>query len=170
MILKQAEQMNMKPRIEILSEKKLVGKRMTMSFSDNKTGELWRHFMSRRKEIQNNIGTELYSIQIYAPLFFNNFSPNTAFEKWATVEVTDFDTVPNEMEAFTLTGGLYVVFLYQGASSAASNTFQYILGTWLPNSAYTLDARPHFEILGEKYKNNDPDSEEEIWIPIKPKE
>lgn len=25
----------------------------------------------------------------------------------------------------------------------------------------------HFEILGEKYKNNDPLSEEDIWIPIK---
>ena len=34
---------------------------------------------------------------------------------------------------------------------------------------YTLDDRPHFEILGEKYKNQDPDSEEELWIPIKPK-
>jgi AraC family transcriptional regulator len=32
---------------------------------------------------------------------------------------------------------------------------------------YELDDRPHFEILGDKYKNNDPNSEEEIWIPIK---
>jgi hypothetical protein len=24
-------------------------------------------------------------------------------------------------------------------------------------------------LLGEKYKNNDPDSEEEIWIPIRKK-
>ncbi|MFM9945765.1 MAG: GyrI-like domain-containing protein, partial [Bacteroidia bacterium] len=44
-----------------------------------------------------------------------------------------------------------------------------IYGTWIPNSEYNLDNRPHFEILGEKYKNNHPDSEEEIWIPIKPK-
>jgi hypothetical protein len=28
---------------------------------------------------------------------------------------------------------------------------------------------PHFEVLGDKYKNNDPSSEEEVWIPIKPK-
>jgi len=27
----------------------------------------------------------------------------------------------------------------------------------------------HFELLGEKYKNNHPDSEEEVWIPIKEK-
>ncbi len=39
----------------------------------------------------------------------------------------------------------------------------------LPNSEYELENRPHFEVLGEKYKNNDPNSEEEIWIPIKKK-
>jgi AraC family transcriptional regulator len=35
------------------------------------------------------------------------------------------------------------------------------------DSAYDLDNRPHFEILGEKYKNESPDSEEELWIPVK---
>jgi AraC family transcriptional regulator len=54
-------------------------------------------------------------------------------------------------------------------SRLAPKTFQYIFGTWLPNSEYVLDNRPHFEILGEKYKNDDPTSEEEIWIPIKAK-
>ena len=159
----------MKPRIERLAEKKLVGMRITTSFSNNKTFELWSNFMPRRKEIHYCIGTDFYSIQIYDQLFFNNFNPNTEFEKWAMVEVPDFDTVPKEMQSFTLTGGLYAVFLYRGAASVATPTFQYILGTWLPNSIYSLDDRPHFEILGEKYKNEDPTSEEEIWIPIKPK-
>ncbi len=159
----------MEPRIEILNEKKLVGKRLTMSFSNNRTGDLWRSFMTGRQEIKNNIGTELYSVQIYTPLFFDKFDPSTEFEKWATMEVTDFHTIPNDMYTFTLTKGLYAVFLYKGPASAATKTFQYIIGTWLPNSDYILDNRPHFEILGEKYKNEDPGSEEEIWIPIKPK-
>lgn len=34
---------------------------------------------------------------------------------------------------------------------------------------YEIDFRPHFEILGEKYKNNDPGSEEEVWIPVRPR-
>jgi AraC family transcriptional regulator len=160
----------MEPRIETLPKKKLIGKRLKMTFADNKTHELWKGFMPRRKEIQNNIGTELYSMQIYEPLFFENFNPAKEFEKWAAVEVTDFDTLPDEMETFTLKGGLYAVFLYRGAASAAAGTFQYILGNWLPGSGYALDNRPHFEILGEKYKREDPGSEEEIWIPIKPKD
>lgn len=160
----------MKPEIKVLSEKKLVGKRMIMSFSNNKTVDLWKNFMPRRKEILNNIGSDLYSMQIYAPLFFDNFDPDAQFEKWATIEVTDFNNVPSGMETFTLKGGLYAVFIYKGAASAASGTFQYILGVWLPQSEYVLDNRPHFEILGEKYKNEDPYSEEELWIPIKKKE
>ncbi len=157
----------MQPRIETLSEKKLVGNRMRMSLVNNKTGELWKNFMQRRKEILNNKGTELYSMQLYGANYFNSFNPNTEFEKWATTEVTDFNNVPDGMVTFTLLGGLYAVFFYKGDASKAAETFRYIFGNWLPNSPYELDRRPHFEILGEKYKNNDPDSEEEIWIPIK---
>jgi putative chromate ion transporter len=62
---------------------------------------------------------------------------------------------------------LSAVFAFKGDLSLAQKTFEYIFKTWLPNSKYNLDNRPHFEILGEKYKNNDPASEEEIWIPIK---
>ena len=158
----------MTPRIEILLEKKLIGKRLQMSLANNKTHELWRSFMPRRKEIQNGIGTVLYSVQVYDSLCFNTFDPSNLFEKWATIEVTDFDTVPGEIETFTLASGLYAVFFYKGLNTD-TQIFQYIFGTWLPNSEYVLDNRPHFEILGEKYKNNDPNSEEEIWIPIKEK-
>ncbi|MBL7922291.1 MAG: GyrI-like domain-containing protein [Bacteroidia bacterium] len=73
------------------------------------------------------------------------------------------------METFLLAGGLYALFDYKGSSGDPS-IFQYIFGTWFPSSEYFLDDRPHFELLGDKYKNNDPTSEEEIWVPIKPKQ
>lgn len=158
----------MSPRIENLKEKKLVGKRLRMSLADNKTGELWKCFMPRRREITNNLTNDLISMQVYKPKHFTDFNPTNEFEKWATIEVTDFENVPSELETFTLTGGLYAVFEYKGSSSDSS-IFQYIIGTWLPNSNYMLDDRPHFEVLGEKYKNADPNSEEEIWIPIRQK-
>jgi AraC family transcriptional regulator len=156
----------MEPRIEILQEKKLVGKRMKMSMTINKTGELWRSFMQRSKEIKNNIGNDFYSINLYDKMYFKNFNPNNEFEKWAAKEVSDFNSVPDDMDTFNLIGGLYVVFNYKGLSTDNS-IFRYIFTTWLPRSNYTLDNRAHFEILGKKYKNGDPNSEEEIWIPIK---
>lgn len=160
--------MEITPTIQTLNEKKLVGKRMTMSFVDNGTGELWIQFMLLRKLIKNNLTNELISLQIYKPKHFAEFDPANEFEKWAAAEVSDYDNVPQGMETFTLVSGLYATFIYKG-SSANTGIFQYIFRTWLPNSPYTLDDRPHFEILGEKYRNNDPESEEEIWIPIKPK-
>ena len=160
----------MNPRIEFLSEKKLIGKHLEMSFEQNRTFELWKSFMPFRNNIKNNVGNVLYSIQQYKPHFFDDFNPKAKFEKWAVVEVDNFEFIPQEMELFQLQEGLYAVFLYKGNPSEAANTFQYIFGTWLPNSNYILDVRPHFEIFGVKYKNNDPNSEEEIWIPIRLKE
>lgn len=159
--------MKITPRFEFLSEKKLIGKRLKMSLADNKTFQLWQSFMPRRKEIPNKINDELISMQVYdEPMRFGDFQQE--FEKWAAVEVTEVENIPDEMEIFTLKSGLYAVFDYKGLNSNPS-IFIYIFGTWLPNSEYVLDNRPHFEILSEKYKNNDPNSEEEIWIPIKPK-
>jgi len=155
------------PRIEILGEKKLVGLRLTMSLSMNKTRELWQNFLRRRSEIKNQVGTNLYSIQVFDDHYFKTFSPHSTFEKLAAIEVTNLSEIPAEMEPFTLPSGLYAVFIHRGAASTGPTTFNYIFSTWLPNSEYHLDNRPHFEVLGEKYKNDDPDSEEEIWIPIK---
>ncbi|MBL0310491.1 MAG: GyrI-like domain-containing protein [Bacteroidetes bacterium] len=156
----------MTPRIEDLKEKKLIGKRLTMSLANNKTGGLWQNFMLKRREITNSVTNDLISMQVYKPTYFADFKPTNEFEKWATVEVVDFDKVPTDMETFLLSGGLYAVFEYIGSSNDPS-IFQYIFGTWLPSSAYGLDDRPHFEVLGDKYRKNDPASEEEIWIPIK---
>jgi len=158
----------MNPRIETLKEKRLVGYNIMMCVSNNKTGQLWGRFAPRIKEISNKPSDDKISMQIYPPSYFNEFNPNTEYAKWATVEVTDFENIPNDMESFLLKGGLYAVFDHKGNSSDHS-IFEYIYGTWVPNSQYELDDRPHFEILGSKYKNNAPDSEEEIWIPIREK-
>ncbi len=158
----------MKPRIEKLTAKKLIGHAVKMSLSNNRTGQLWGQFGPRIKEIQHKISADKISMQIYPPLYYQQFSSDTEFEKWATVEVSNFEHVPDGMKPFILKEGWYAVFDYKGSSSDHS-IFQYIFSKWLPNSNYLLDDRPQFEVLGSKYKNNDPDSEEEIWIPIKKK-
>jgi AraC family transcriptional regulator len=158
----------MLPEITTSPEKKLIGMRLKMSFVDYKVRELWKSFMPRRREIGNLEGSDMFSVAVYAPGHFENFNPANEFERWAAVEVTGFNNLPPGMEAFILPAGLYAVFHYTGLNSDTS-IFHYILGTWLPGSDYELDHRPHFEVLGDKYKNNDPASEEQIWIPIKPK-
>ncbi len=104
----------------------------------------------------------------YPTMYFANFGVNNMFEKWAGLEVNAFESVPEGLDKTIIPEGLYAVFYYRGLHTDSS-VFQFIFQTWLPQSDFELDQRPHFEILGEKYKNHDPASEEEIWIPIKNK-
>ena len=155
------------PRIVMGEERKLVGRKLKMSLANNKTFELWSSFMPDRMKIPNLVSNELISMRVYKePLIVED--ANQEFEKWAAVEVFNFDEVPASMECFTLNPGSYAVFDYKGLNTD-TQIFIYIFKEWLPNSDYELDERPHFEILGNKYKNGNPESEEEIWIPIKPK-
>ena len=157
-------------RLEKLQEKKMIGKQLPMNIIENKTFELWKSFMQKRKSINNIIGTDLYSIQVYDNInYFKSFNPKRKFIKWATTEVKHHDIIPNDLEAFTIPEGDYAVFLHKGLPSDFPNTANFIFNNWIPNSNYKLDNRPHFEILGNKYKNNCPTSEEEVWIPIQKK-
>lgn len=157
----------MKNRIEILREKKLIGMNLKMSLVNNKTFLLWNFFMKRKAEIENPVGSDMYSMQVYDNGYYENFNPANEFVKWAGVEVSDFEKIPDGMESYVLKGGKYVVFDYKGNPKNGGEAFKYIFQEWLPTSRYALDDREHFEVLGEKYKNDSNESEEEIWIPIK---
>jgi AraC family transcriptional regulator len=160
------ELIKISPDIVLVSEKKLVGMQMEMSLSENKTGELWRTFMPLKNEIKNKLSADLISLQCYQPNHFSSFSMQNQFQKWACVEVSSFNQIPAAMQTLILKEGLYAVFQYKGPAND-HRIFNYIYGEWLPQSRYELDQRPHFEVLGEKYKNMDDNSEELIYIPLK---
>jgi AraC family transcriptional regulator len=157
--------MTLQPKIIELEGKKLIGIVIQMNLVQNRTTELWKRFRPICSEIKNRVSEEFISLQNYPIAYFEHFQPTKTFVKWACVEVTSFVSIPDGMECITLTGGHYAVFDYRG-SSADPSIFQYIYGEWIPKSDYQLDDRPHFEVLGTNYRNNDPTSEEEIWIPI----
>ncbi|GAB2674274.1 hypothetical protein GCM10027036_29650 [Flavihumibacter cheonanensis] len=154
-------------RIETIELRKLAGKQLSMSLANNQTGSLWAGFMPLRNQIRERIGNLLYSLQVYPENYFSKFDPTAIFTKWALTEVNSYDDLPAGIEPFLLPAGTYAVFIHKGDTNSFPKTLQYIFTEWLPLSGYQLDNRPHFEILGDRYKNNDPDSEEEVWIPIK---
>lgn len=157
----------MEAQIKILTEKKLIGKHTTMSFMENKTFQLWNSFMPRQKEIKNAVDSNLYSLEVFPQGYFDNFDADRTFQKWAAVEVKDLDTIPSDMESLIIPTGIYAVFIHIGPATEGYKTYHTIFTEWLPNSEYTVDDRPHFAVMDERYKKDDPDSEEEIWIPIK---
>jgi AraC family transcriptional regulator len=162
--------MNMFLGIRQIPQQKLVGNKVEMNYANNKTFELWRNFMPRRTEVISVYPQRLYSLQVYQTLSdFTHITPETIFTKWAALEVEDFDKIPAGMEPLVTTGGLYAVFIHRGPSSAFTATITYIFEEWMPASGYEADHREQFEILGEKYKRESDDSEEEVWIPIRAK-
>ncbi len=160
----------MKPNIKYTKEILLVGKKISMSYSNNLTTALWKSFMPHRKEISNSLNTNLFSVEVYnSPNFFENFDPSMNFEKWAAVEVSNFSNIPMEMDSLIIPAGQYAVFNYKGKGSEASETYSKILQDWFPASQFRLDDRPHFAVMGEKYQHEETSSEEELWFPIKAK-
>lgn len=157
----------MQPTIKLIPNKKFIGFSSKMSFATHNPFILWNKFMPRLKEIKNRIGNELYSSEVYPPNFFDAYNPNALFQKWAAVEVSNFNEIPEGMETLSVQEGLYAIFIYKGTNEGAASFYNQIFWDWLPSSGYDLDARPHFAVMGSNYKKDDPNSEEEIWIPIK---
>lgn len=156
------------PEIKTIEAKKVVGISCTMSFSRFTVSDLWVKFIPKVQNIPHRISSDLLSIAIYQPEHFIQFDPSREFEKWAATEVDSFDITPDGLDQLLIPAGQYAVFHYKGLPSD-NRIFQWIYSQWLPHSDYQLDQRPHFEVLGERYKNGDPDSEEDIYIPIKEK-
>ncbi|NRT14701.1 AraC family transcriptional regulator [Flavobacterium sp. 28A] len=152
--------------ITTLAEKKVIGIPMEMSYADYKARELWQRFMPKRNEVQNRVGADYFSIEVFSTSYWDQFNPTATFQKWAAVTVPHFDTIPAGMQSLVIPAGLYAVFIYKGDETGAPAFFKAIFTSWLPSSIYILDDRPHFEILGDKYKRGDTNSEEEVWIPI----
>lgn len=97
-----------------------------------------------------------------------NFTKNMEFEKYAAVEVANFNCIPEGLKSITIEGGKYAVFEHKGSVSNIQMSFDYAYGTWLSNSEYEIDKRADFECYGEKYLGAEhPESITELWIPIK---
>jgi AraC family transcriptional regulator len=125
--------------------------------------------MPQLKEVQNRVDENLYNLKIFEELDQMRFTPDTTFLKFAAVEVKEYDKEPLGFDRYVLLGGLYAVFLHQGPASLFNQTLQFIYEEWFPDSPYELDDREHFERFTKDYHPNDPESVEEVWIPLKRK-
>jgi len=159
------------PEIKELETKKLVGICIATSLADDKTSLLWNRFMKMKGSIENITGEDLYSVQVYGKKFMTGeFNTQSEFSKWAATEVSEHSKIPKGLENLEIPKGKYAVFTHKGTAKEFSETANFIFNQWIPESEFELDDRPHFEILGKNYKGpENPDSQEDIWIPIKEK-
>jgi len=143
----------------------LCGASEAMSLQTFTPWTLWPRVMPRLAQIRNRTSQDLISLRNFngIPVFGPQANPD--FTYWGGVEVLEAN---KGFEHLEIPAGTYAVFHYKGLSSD-STIWRYIYSQWLPNSEWELDERPHFERLVSKYKNDDPTSEEDIYIPIRPK-
>lgn len=158
--------MNQQPIFITSPARLLAGRHATVSIYNDLTNVLWQSFMAVRGQIPHIVGSDHYSVSVYPDDYFASFNPALEFEKWAGDEVSSAADLPDSFDLMQLPAGLYAVFLYEGLSSESAPFFQYIFNEWLPKSGFKLAHPLHFEIMGENYSNDDPDSEESVWIPI----
>ncbi|RUA12548.1 MAG: GyrI-like domain-containing protein [Flavobacteriia bacterium] len=159
--------LNKNPEIKYIPEMKLIGIRAKMTLTLDKTVKLWKKFMPLRHKILNRVNNDFIDVQVYNPENkFSNFDQDTEFEKWVATEVSNWENIDEKLESLVIPEGRYAVFYHKGTASESSAVMQYIYAVWLPGSGYVLENRPHFQILSEGYRPDDPESEESIWVPI----
>lgn len=159
----------MKAEIIEFEKLTLIGLKISTTLSEDNTFKLWNTFMKRRAEIKNRLDERYYSIQKYPnDVDMDSFTPITVFDKWAAVVVSEVSAIPDGMEVVEIAAGKFAKFRHFGAAADFFRTSQYIYGTWLPSSGYEIRDAHHFEIMEADYKGpEDPNSEEDVFIPLK---
>lgn len=160
--------MQLIPRFEILPVRTLVGLSDRMSIAKDGTPALWQKAMPLFPSVPNRIGTDLFSVEVYDDLsFFEQFDPTREFQKWAAVLVGDPSNIPDGFDVLAIPDGEYAVFPFKGSAKEAPAAYQFIYNIWLKESESILEDRPHFAVMSAAYRPDDPNAEEEIWVPVK---
>jgi AraC family transcriptional regulator len=110
--------------------------------------------MPRRKEVLNTWHGLLLDAIVQSYFYDNSMQ----FEYWTAIAVTDFEMIPDGMASFKISGLL--LFYYREAMQMLLrlNIFCYLVTEF----RVCFRSSASFEILGDKYINDHPDSEEEI--------
>ncbi|MDF2158590.1 GyrI-like domain-containing protein [Algoriphagus sp. CAU 1675] len=156
----------MRIRIKQIKEKKLIGLKLTMNHFEDRSGELWAQFLSKRRLISPFSTQDMICVQNYEKNYFKNLDQGKNFEKWVTLEVQDHKNIPEGMHAFLLEEGLYAV-IEPSFFNCTWEALQHLLQYWLPSTDFRLDDRPHLEVFSDRSKIFS--KTWEIWIPVKKK-
>jgi predicted transcriptional regulator YdeE len=136
---------------------------------ENEIGKLWTRFSNYydnhrqafKHEVNTKVGWELH-------ITTDEYEETKEYYVMVGVEVSEIEDLPVPIFAKVLPAVQYAVFTLQG-EQMNSNWGDAIYKEWLPSSAY----EEAFGCTLERYDEDrfkawgDPDSEVEIWVPVK---
>ncbi len=152
----------MEPEIITRPEMKVVGTTHKYQEDDLNIEMLWFDFQHKVNQVRNRIGNDAFGI--YEEYFETDDS--IGFSYICSVEVSDFDYVPEGMISRIIPEQMYAVFRHNGPLSFLPETLKYIWGSWLPKSNYKYDEKPDFELYSPGIQPEDPDHILFLHIPV----
>ena len=136
---------------------------------ENEIGKLWTRFnafwdehqASIRHVADPNVGYEVH-------IEPQEYAETGNFYVMVGVEIAEIEDLPLELSVKVLPAGTYAVFTLRGPE-ITSNWPDAIYKGWLPGSGYEEAHKVTVECYdGDRFKGvDDPDSELDIWVPIK---
>ena len=153
---------NMEPEIVTRPQVKIVGIVSRYTEEDLDIETLWSAFRPSVNQIKNRVGNDAFGI--YEEYRENEDS--VGFSYICSVEVSDFDDVPEGMISREIPEQLYAVFQHKNALTQLHETLKYIWGSWLPKSKYNYIEKPDFELYAPSKKPGDQNKILFLYIPI----
>jgi AraC family transcriptional regulator len=150
----------MEPKIVEREAFTVVGMRYHGKNEKGEIPQLWGVFGPRVQEIKDVCNHSVcYGIS-------DNMDHTTGeFDYIAGLEVSAAEEVPKGMVCWEVPAGKYAVFAT--ALPKIGETFMYAYKTWMPKSGHEATGGPDFELYDHNFDNQDPNSQFEVFIPIK---
>ncbi len=156
----------MEPRIVDLDALTLIGLPFYGDSSDGKFGQTWERFVESEPLVTKRLNDKIYfGVEFFGP----EVSRTNQWMYFAAIAVSDLEEIPDILFGKMLPAAKYAVFTVKGGVAKINEVFQYAYKEWLPASGYEAAYPFDFERYDERYKGSVPDSEIDLYIPIKPK-
>jgi AraC family transcriptional regulator len=156
----------MEPRLVDRDKIKLVGLPFYGDPANGNFTKAWHRLMQIELPTQRVNETVHYGVELYG----SEFHQEHQWMYFPSVEVQDLQDTPGILFAKTLPASRYAVFHVTGGLSKISEIFRFAYDQWIPASDYEVAYPYDFEYYGEDFKGDMPESEMDLYIPIKPKQ
>lgn len=156
----------MQPRFVDLDELILVGLPYFGNPKEGKFTRAWDRFFEAGLPTHSRVDEKVcYGVELYS----KESMEGGDWFYFPAVQVSDLRDIPGVLFAKTFPACHCAVFTVTGGVPKLGEVFSEIYGQWLPASGYEMAYPWDFEVYGEQFKGDDPDSLVEIYIPIKEK-
>ncbi len=154
----------MEPKIVELGAFTVVGLRYFGENKNQEVAQLWGEFNGKYNMVNHRkADSPFIGLCIMEPCTSDKFE----FEYVSGLMVDSTADMNPSFVSRDVPASKYAVFTHKGPLTTLMGTYQYIFGDWASKTEYKVDEHLNFEWYDDRFKDNDPTSEFDIYVPIK---